>query len=88
MIRIYCNGVKKLADHCCLVTDDGSATTLEAPDIVLSANGRKVKGKHTVDLSWTNEPPIEVHVSIGMADLVSCCDRLSTGLERQRRERK
>ncbi|MBT8065476.1 MAG: PKD domain-containing protein, partial [Gammaproteobacteria bacterium] len=30
-----------------------SATTLPPPDMTLSLNGRKVKGKHTVDLSWT-----------------------------------
>jgi PKD repeat protein len=31
-----------------------SATTGEAPAIELTANGRKVKGKHNIDLSWTS----------------------------------
>ena len=35
-------------------TDNASATTGVAPAIELSANGRKVKGKHTIDLSWTS----------------------------------
>ena len=34
-----------------------SATTDAAPDIQLGASGRKVKGKHTVDLSWTISAP-------------------------------
>ncbi len=34
-------------------SNQSAATTTAAPDISLNASGRKVKGKHTVDLDWT-----------------------------------
>ena len=34
-------------------SNTASATTAVAPDIQLNASGRKLKGKHTVDLDWT-----------------------------------
>ena len=41
-------------------TDNASATTGVAPAIELSATGRKVKGKHTIDLSWTGSSDVDI----------------------------
>jgi len=42
-----------------------NATTDAAPDIQLSATGRKVKGRHTVDLSWETESTTDKDVYEG-----------------------
>jgi PKD repeat protein len=46
-------------------SNTASATTTEAPDIQLNASGRKVKGKHTVDLDWTISPASDMDIYQG-----------------------